>query len=146
MVVRETIFIYTFFPQKCQIKDSIITIYFQEMSSYIDFRGKWWIGLIWKKSMKRTKDFCSWQMLPGELTTSVRKQKYLGYQLLYSKMFEHRGRRYCRGRAISSCLEVSRRVSLVLCPEWFWPSQWKGIQWWSIYCFSVGSSTVWHEL
>lgn len=29
-----------FFPQKCQIKDSIITIYFQEMSYYIDFRGQ----------------------------------------------------------------------------------------------------------
>lgn len=29
-----------FFPQKCQIKESIITIYFQEMSSYIDFRGQ----------------------------------------------------------------------------------------------------------
>lgn len=40
MVVRESIFIYNFFPQKCQIKESIITIYFQEMSSYIDFRGQ----------------------------------------------------------------------------------------------------------
>lgn len=36
-----------------------------------------------------------------------KKKKYLGYQL-FSKTFEHRGRRYCRGKA-TSCPKVSGR-------------------------------------
>ena len=37
---KRSYFYLHFFPQKCQIKDFIITIYFQDMSYYVDFRGQ----------------------------------------------------------------------------------------------------------
>lgn len=93
MVVRETIFIYNFFPQKCQIKDSIITIYFQEMSSYIDFRGQVLDRVNLRKVSETHKGF----LFMANVTWRINylSKKYLGFQLLSSMMFEHRGRRYC---------------------------------------------------
>lgn len=54
---QEKLFLFTFFFQKCQIKDAIILFWFQEVSYSVDFEGKWQRGLMLVKSSEILKGF-----------------------------------------------------------------------------------------